>query len=402
MKSTMSLNWKSLVSKIHPPLPMSSRESARLLALLNSSFKHQLESQHSAGMPDSEHHTDNHLRSILTNPLFDTRSGMRSKDKPFGRVQDLVKRPMDVFREQVSAGTATRQTACLCLQAQYNNCLASPDATLTNAMRASRAGTTVLEWLWSSGMEESRGFFDSRQSFEFLISFLVAEQRHDRILQWLRRLYAETSKDRLPENHRRYRNLLSCFIKAESSLGKGLESATALFIQVARDVQDSKLGFNKLNGAFNFVAYYLTTELMAVPKSAQLQASTLEPFMNVIKNFTTTKRGNHLAALHGLYLAKNPDPRAALQYFQGLSLKDVTELTPSRLPRTIFMGLRTAELYLDLGREAEAIQIMAFLHRNFRSEIVPIRIPDHEDMTKGSSGNAEDQSLHLLDSLAIA
>lgn len=402
MKSTMSLNWKSLVSKIHPPLPMSSRESARLLALLNTSFKHQLESQQSAALPDSEHHTNNHLRSILTNPLFDTRRGMRSKEKPFGRVQDLVKRPMDVFREQVSAGTATLHTACLCLQAQYNNCLASPDATLKNAMRASRAGTSVLEWLWSSGMGESRRFFDSRASFELLVLFLVAEERNDRILQWLRRLYAEANKDWTPEIHRRYLNLLLGFVKAETTLGQGLESATAFFVQVARDAQDSELGFNELNGAFNFVAYHLTIELMAVPKSAQLQASTLEPFMNVIKNFTTTKRGIYLAALHGLYLAKDPDPRAALQYFQGLSLKDIAALTPSRLPRIIFMGLRTAELCLELDREAEAIQIMDFLQSNFRSEILPIGIPNHEDMTKGSSGKAEDQSLHLLDSLAIA
>lgn len=402
MKSTMSLSWKSLVSKIHPPLPMSPRASARLLALLNSSFKHELDRQYSAGLPDSKHHTNDHLRSILTNPLFDNRGhsrSMGSKDKPFGRLQDLVKRPMDVFREQVSAGTATLQTACLCLQAQYNNCLASPDTTVTNAMRVSRAGTTVLEWLWSSGIEESRCFFDSREPFELLVPFLVAERRHDRILHWLRRLYAEANQDRSPEIGRIFRNLLLDFIKAEISLGKGLQSATAFFIQVARGAQDSQIGSNKLKGVSNSVAYYLTTKLMAVPKSAELQTFTLEPFLNVSKSFTSTQRGTCLAALQGLYLARRPSPRAALLYFQGLSPKTIAELTPERRPLIIFMGLKTAELCLDLHRQAEASHMMDFLQSHFRSEIVSRRIPDQK---KGSLDKAEDQSLHLLDSLAIA
>lgn len=405
MKSTASLSLESLLSKIHPPLPMSPRESARLLGLLNSSFKHQLDRPPSAGLPDTEHHTDSHLRSILTSPLFDTRinpRGMKSKDEPFGRIQDLVKRPMDIFRKQVSAGTATLQTACLCLKAQYNSCLASPSTTPTDAMKASRAGTTVLQWLWSSGMEESPRFFDSREHLKLLVPFLVAEREHDRILQWLQRLYAETSKYTSPEHCRRYRNLLLDFIKAEVSLGQGLESATTLFIQVAHNPQESGIRFNNLNGAFNYVAYHLTVKLMAIPRSAELQTSTIEPFMNVSKTFTTAKCGTVLGALHGAYLAKSPTPEAALRYLQGLSQRQIAKLTPSKLSRIIPMGLRAAELCLDSNRQAEAVQLMDFLQSNFKSEVVSPVMSDHHDMRKGSSDKAEAQSLHLLDSLAIA
>lgn len=384
---------------------MSPRESARLLTLLNTTFKHQLDRQQPDDLPDSEHHTDVHLRSILTNPLFVIQSncrGMPSKDRPFGRVQDLVKRPMDVFKEQVSGGTATLQSAGLCLQAQYNNCLASPDNTSGNAMRASGAGTTVLEWLWSSGIESSRHFFKTHELFKLLVPFLIAERQHKRIMQWLRRLYAETNQNPSPENDRRYRKLLLDFIKAEMSLGQGLESATALFIQVAREARDRETRFDGLNSAFNFVAYYLTVKLMAVPKTVELQASTLDPLMNISRSFTANGRGSCLAALQGLYLAKHPSARAALQYFQGLSLKNVAELTPLRRHRIIFMGLRTAELCHDRGRQAEAIQVMDFLESNFKSEIVSHRLPNDNEMTKRNSDEAEDQSLHLLDSLAIA
>ncbi len=393
------------MSRIHPPLPMSPRESARLLGLLNSSFKHQLDRQPFAGLPNTEHHTDSHLRYILSSPLFDTRinpRGTKSKDEPFGRIQDLVKRPMDVFRKQVSAGTATLQTATLCLKAQYNSCLASPDTTPTEAMGGSRAGTTVLQWLWSSGMEESPRFFDSREHLKLLSAFLVAERDYKPILQWLRRLHAETSKDPSPENGRRYRNLLLDFIIAELSLGQGIESATTLFIQVARGPQDSGIGSNTLNRVFSYVAYYLTTKLMAVPRSAELQLSTIEPFIDISKTFTTTKRATTLAALHGLYLAKSPTPEAAIRYLQGLSQRQIAELPPSRLPRIILMGLRAAELCLDSNRQVEAVQLMDFLQSNFRSEVVSPVMSDHHNITKDGSDKAEAQSLHLLESLAIA
>ena len=70
MRTTGGLSWKSLLSKLHPPLPLTSKDSVKILALLNASFRQQLDRQRPAEYPDTEHYTNTHLQSILTNPLF--------------------------------------------------------------------------------------------------------------------------------------------------------------------------------------------------------------------------------------------------------------------------------------------------------------------------------------------
>lgn len=406
MKSTMSLNWQSLVSKIHPPLSMSPRESARLLALLNTSFKRQLDRQHPSGIPDSEHHTDIHLRSILTNPLFDAKSTVRrtgSMTKTLGRVQDLMKRPMDVFTEQVSEGTATLQTARFCLQVQYNNCLASPDTTLANSMRASRAGTIVLKWLSSSGLETSRQLFESQELLGLLVGFLVAERQNDQISLWIRRLYDERSHDQLPGRGLSYRKLFLAFVKAEVTTGQGLESATTWFIQIARELRSSEIVNHGLYTELYNIANYLTLQLINIPKTAKLQASTLDPLMELTHTITIGCRPfSRLAAFQSAYLARRPRPNAALHYFRELPSHQIAKLSPPGRTQTIFLGLKAAELCLDRGRQAEAIQIMDFLQTYFGSEVGSHGSSKRAPSPEGSSHEAEDRSLRQLDSLAIA
>ncbi|RAL65162.1 hypothetical protein DID88_001268 [Monilinia fructigena] len=103
--------------KLHQPLPLTQRESTQLLELLTTSFRQQLESehgpsdigtgtnnvkvdalplhkQHESGrvrrLSDSGHkHTDRHLKSILTNPLFSQRTPeerARISSGPYGYI----------------------------------------------------------------------------------------------------------------------------------------------------------------------------------------------------------------------------------------------------------------------------------------------------------------------------
>lgn len=402
MKSSVSFRWKRLVSKIHPPLPMTPRGSARILSLLNTSFKRQLDLQHPTGLLNSEQHTDRHLQSILTNPLFatkdDTRgTGGKGKSKVFGQVQDLVKRPMDVFKEQVSAGTATIQSAGLCLQAEYNKCLASSEAKLADAMSASKAGTTVLDWVLS---DVGRwGLIDAKLSLKLLVSFLVAERRHERTLQWLQVLYIEGRNDQSKANIGRFRSLLYEFIKAEVSLGQGAESATGLFMQAVCAVRDNAINFHGLGNTFNAIAYLLTEKLMDMPKSKKLQEMTLDPFIHICKHFAKPK--SIVPALLSTYLVKHPSPDAALRYFRQPSYDWRTVIKPKIRPTVIFLGLKTAELCLDQNRQTEAVQIMDFLQENFKDEVTPRQI-SYSNVKERRSEAAEHESLRLLDSLAIA
>ena len=401
MKPTVGLGWKSLVSKLHPPLPMSPKDSARLLKLLNASFKQQLNQQREAGLPDTEQHADLHLRSILTNPLFNRRDSFRSRHgsgKTFGRVQDLLKRPMDYFIEEVATGSATIETATFCLQSHYNNCLASPDADVASAMRASGAGTIVANWLWSSGLEESGDFFKHHHFMDLLIDFSIAESHHDRVQHWLQSSHLLTHENPSPGAYRNLKKLLFKYISSEVSTGKGLESATALFVQIIQTIRQKGTQHRLPAGTVYPVAYYLTLKLIDVSKTKEFQATTLEPFMKVVKDYRLSK--NYLGALHDVYIAEIPNPTSTLKYFQQLSTKQIVNIKPPQRPHVIFLGLKAAELLLDDGRHPAAISIMDTLQDTF-PDAFGLHASQKDDSLGRSSEEAEQRSIRLLDALAL-
>ncbi len=397
----MGLSWSSLVKALHPPLPMSPRECARLLALLKMSFNQQLNRQHLAGSADNERQTDLHLHSIVTNPLFVIKRrerGQHDNRKAFGEIQELLKHPMDIFKEQVATGSATLETATDCLKAHYNNCLASPEADAAIAMRTSGAGATVLEWLWSSGVEESGKFLNHQEFISLMVKFLVTESRHDRIRQWLWRWQPITKELHPPQEFRNFHYLLSHFVRSEISVGKGLESATAMFTHIAQEIQ-------RRNIAYPIKAFYgitngLTIKLIYRPKGVEPQHHVLEPFMRVAKTFGH-KPDPYLAALHDVYLVGKPNPCSALTYLHAQSAEGISRMVPSRRRQTVLLGLETTEICLNEGRQAEAMSVMEILRDHFSDEIGLRLEQPHKDLDR-ESDRAEERSLRMLDALAIA
>ncbi|KAK0914478.1 hypothetical protein LTR57_013921 [Friedmanniomyces endolithicus] len=91
--STVLRSWKDWASKLHPQLPLSPKESHRLLTALTGSFRRHLDEVHPTTAPDSKlklgavsvlttsphaiHSSaisaDKHLASVLTNPLLNKR-----------------------------------------------------------------------------------------------------------------------------------------------------------------------------------------------------------------------------------------------------------------------------------------------------------------------------------------
>lgn len=398
----MGLSWKRLVSKIHPPLPMSPRESARLLALLKASFKQQLD-QRPENLPNNEHRTDLHLRSILNNPLFDNKSShkiTRSMDQPFGSMQDLMKRPMDVFREQASAGTASLQTARFCLQAEYNKCLASPHMELSETMRASQAGTTILDWLWALGLEQSGEVFRHDGFLSLLSRFIITEWQHERVLQWLRRLRHEATQTLSEERFKQHHILLVHFIKSELSTGQGLQSATAFLTNLVHETVHEFPTTSKLRTPLHSVASILIEKLSSLQKTAELQSTTLNPLIDAIESFSHP--GSYIHGLKDMHLAQDRSPDSALLYFEGLSSVRLARYTPTKRSRIITTGLQTAELCVTLNRQTDAMYMMEFLQRNFEDEIGSPSSDRDTRTVNQSTDKAERQSLRLLDNLAIA
>ena len=400
----MGLSWKALISKIHPPLPMSPRESQRLLTLLNTSFKQQLDRHHPTSLED---HTGLHLHSILSNPLFDVRSNNRKASfstrdgkggKCLGLAQDLAKRPMDIFKEQISAGTATLQSAMLCLQAEYKICLASPTATMANAMRTSRTGSIMLEWLWCSGTESSGTFLGNVDFTRLIVPFLVAEKRHDRIWHWLQILRSGLTSASSPplraSIEKNHRNLLLELVKSEITVGEGLDAAIALFI---RSVNESEQEIVNGIAMHRSAAWYLTNVLKGIPKAVAIQDDMIQSFMEAAG--TMRKPNILLSACHWVHLAKKPDPKVALGYFKHQLSYDGTP-SKKRL-HIVLLGLKTAEVLLEGVCQAEALWVMDHLQTNFGKEIGSFATSDQDRQSQRILEEAEESSLRSLDALAI-
>ena len=395
----MGLGWKTLVSKIHPPLPMTPQESQRLLAILNASFKEQFDHHRPSHL---EEHAGRHLHSILTNPLFSARSRSRHEDtalsshrgrndKSTGLIQEFVKRPMDILRERIAAGTATLQTAKLCLQAESKNCLASPAATMGDAMRSSNTASIILDWLGASHAENLGTLLEHSKFFRLLVLFLVAEKRHDRIWSWLRTL--QSNLDAVPTRNlrcpisRTYNGLLITFIKAEALLGEGLDAATGTFVRAIKEGQP------KLKGLYTPSAWYLTRMLMKVPSPAQLQYTTIRAFMEATG--TSRKPNTLMSVCHWAYLTETQDLTVALRYLESMQPgKPSTE-------KILTVGQKALNSVKSLSNQGTPGMLwdIASLRKHFRREIGEYAW-EHR-LLQGSPHTDEESSLRLLGGLAV-
>lgn len=407
---TLALGWESVISKIHPPLPISRQDSQRLLAQLNTSFKQQLQKRHPDDLPSSESRTDAHLSSILTNPLFRNKANngpsrslnqSRSTHKSFSHLQDLMTRPMDVFRDQVSAGNATLETARLCLDFQLKNNLASNKSQFHQSTGDSTTSSTVLNWLWSSGIEESFIFLEHRQFITSLAPFLAAEQKHNHILKWLYQLDAQLpnagSETSVNEIRRKQAFLNLQMVKSESLYGQGLNSAVQLYNRSVIQRLKAKIVIG-IEGALTWTGLYLTKAASQALNHGSADEKTINLLLE--SNRIWSQKNSLILAWQQVFQPENSSADSALQYLR-IHQDRMSAIVRPRRPYLMFMGLEAAQLLLRQDRQTDAIWVMQFLETNFPREF-GLSAPAQGTSKVKEDDNVEEQSnMLLLDSLAV-
>ena len=372
MKSEVAHTFKSLTSKLYGPLPLTPRTSQQLLSQLNASFKEQFDRQHLASSLSTEDHTDIHLQSILKNPLFNTKPRMREtstrkpqyNDQSLGLLQKHTTQALDAFRERASQGTADLKMAKKCLNIEYQACMTSCAATPRQAMRTSGAGSTILQWLWSSGMEDSGIFLDDPLFVPLLVTFLVAEGQQSRISGWLQRFRCSGKRPFLSistlDADRIRKELFAALIRQEIRIGDGLESAIDLFIRTVADLRGVEFDVKP-------ATWELVNSILRLPNSSEPQPPIFHAFSKTARSLNISL---HLEACLGIYIQEQPDPQPLLRWFQsteGMQKRQAKYAT--RRPHIVLLGLRAAELFLNDGRQKEALWIMEFLQTNFKPEL---------------------------------
>ena len=369
MKASSILGWRYLVSKIHPQLPLSPRDSEKLLSLLKVSFRQQFDREHPEALSGSRHATDNHLRSIFKSPLFEAEPKTRRSPSleqrhgsQLGRIQDLLERPMEYFKEQVTAGTANLENAKVCLTAQHKRLSRSSGVASKILVKSSDTGSIVLSWLWSSGLAESRSFLEDRSFIGLLAPFLVIEGRGDLIWRWLLEIQPpiDDALQGNPFKIRRY--TFFKLIQSETKFGAGVMSSLKIFLDRSNEIRSSPQALKYIpEGLFDRAGTYLCMELAQASEINTVAVDIYDRFHQSITSWSSIPLYHR--GLMELHHPRSPTTTSALEYLKGWTPKTQAWRAAARL------GLKAAEILLQKDAHADALWVVNFLKTNFAEKL---------------------------------
>ena len=200
------------MSAIHPPLPMSNRDSQRLLSLLNSSFSKALDKEHPKVSSDGRNSTDQHVRAMLSSPIFTpdatpnpgrsqqfqdrgNNSGSTSTSmNSISLAHVAMRQNVDTFRKQIATGSADLATATASLRRSAD---IVKTVTVAHGVKAAEAfkiyeiGMLMLDWLWSSGLGSPHAASLDLEFIRSLVPFIFLEGQLQQIIQWFQRMNVE-------------------------------------------------------------------------------------------------------------------------------------------------------------------------------------------------------------------
>lgn len=204
---------KSLASKLHPQLPLSPKESQRLLTALTSSFRQHLDRAYPQQLATQESRprledgvtskigtqhlhgssvdlADRHLASVLTNPLLTKPDGMQKPKLDYATAKIELYRnpgkdPISLLEEYHEKGAATIAIAVLCLETSKQSLNNMPSDKRHKAVVETLAGKRTLLWLWNSKLHDTDAFVDDPRLSELMVPAVIEEGFEEILWEWL-------------------------------------------------------------------------------------------------------------------------------------------------------------------------------------------------------------------------
>jgi hypothetical protein len=198
MKLTSILYVPSWISKLHPPMPTTTKENRQLLSLLGSSFQRQLDEAH----PPIQSTEPPHRQSMpISGPAVDNTSARATKN----HLQSLLQHPV-LCRKEVNyrkpifaAANAATMIDQAMLGGEVNldalrKCMRSYIQTSPRQgpviMDKSHLGRKVSAWFTSSSAATKKKFLSSPGILASAVPILYADGLEEDVWEWLRMLYA--------------------------------------------------------------------------------------------------------------------------------------------------------------------------------------------------------------------
>ncbi|KAL8778000.1 MAG: hypothetical protein Q9194_002242 [Teloschistes cf. exilis] len=387
MKGHLRHSWKFLTSKIHRPLPLDRRTTHKLLTALNTSFQRNLDRQYPQGLDGSEQSPDAHIDSLLKSPLFGTsrvqeassnlpKYGVRTNKIQFREMEFALAEPVEYFKQQVSTGSATLDSAKVALSNQLQKTLASAALDPKESMKASGIGSVMVNWLWSSGQYEELEFLSDRVFVYRLMPFLIVEGQYKPVWRWLqhfRNSLARMDPAQMqcdPSLLKSISRLWCALTRCEVRYGQGLQSAMQMFMTSYRSMQLSvpAIPAHILQKISVRAGQCLLWSLSSGKSSAPLEDTVIEDFRRFTAWWALDSRVDMYQALIQISHPRQPDVAHALRFLAKIKSAGIFIREKDR-PFVVRIGLKTVELLLAQGSFSQAASVMKTLQNDFASEL---------------------------------
>ncbi|KAI1776475.1 hypothetical protein F4818DRAFT_350568 [Hypoxylon cercidicola] len=385
---TTSLNsLKNLFPKIHQPLPLSQRESRKLLDSITTSFRKNLDKEHpwepseestshasaprdktplllsqtssSSPSPDVSKRrpqTDRHLRAILSNPLFTHEDPRKEPKSPF-RVFDLA----------VSRGLMTLARAAGFLFKVRSEIPGESDEEIRQGMAKSGAGLRVLRWLRASGLENDLEFLRHGLTVS-LIPFLYAEGLEEVVWSWVVRLAPRDEGQVMHWHHPALHQLLQAIRKHFSTSYSGsklsLDGAYEALMR-AKEVlpTESTVARRSLEDVWLSLSWIST---VLAPERPKPSAPLFESFVDMGRPWGRHALGVPLDMAHlELHHPLSPSHSAAVEFMHAnaYAYAEREYYNPTLQRRLFCLALDAADRLKQVGDTDEISWIERFLER---------------------------------------
>ncbi len=452
-----ALSLRSLLERLHPPSPITVRESEQLLARLKASFQRSLDQNHPAPRAQGTYQnvrrgpspketvlygtskihqasplvsTHQHVHALLSHPLLSMKpTGFKAPSSiietesihAVNQAETAGHDPMAWFDARAALGTASQELAAACLAIHGRAARSRAGPSVVQQMKDSGAGNKVLRWLWSKGRDYWHDAIHDQRFIRELVPFLVVESRHDVIWEWLRMPNDHESSNRgamvAAKSH-----LLHTAMGAEQRYGGGPDKAVEHYLQAIRlgqagsivkpDQSSTTPAFSaeELKSFVSAGGRYFAALCMKAHRqgpSWRLSPLFLDRFCDTLHIWSHCPW--YMYARIRLSAPPEQDPSGALSFLRdGVASpsKDLFVVAKDKLKSQraiVRLGIDTAGRLIELGQLDDANWVMQFLKDTFPKQLnLDVDAPEGGLVARPartSSSHHEQQSLELLDGL---
>lgn len=389
--SAVQQAFKGIASRIHPQLPLSAKESQRLLNALTSSFNHQLDQgptkstahavaprQHddSARSSSSLSSTDLHLASILTSPLFGKPAQPSASSSTLHQLRSKTVHPIKVFEDSVSKGEATLEIARLCLSAFRVLLKNLSENERRVQLDTTAAGTRVLKWLWASGKIHAYSFTEDGKFLDSLTYFLLKESNESALWDLMETMpHSVSTKDShsfVRDVRRRKSLILVSLVKSHLYISPSSDAALSAFLRVSDGANSTSVTASDIH--LLPAGFLLSKQLVHAHLKKHAQASSASLYDRFVQSCPLWDKNSPDRALYrvaGLKLHHpvSPSARDALYFIRHLKQSPghpfLSPSTDSQRKDVFKFFFDTVQVLQSQGYEDDSAWVMDFMKQSF-------------------------------------